>query len=562
MRRPVELYFSTGQNKKVAQELLLEVGELALLVNADLSSLGVIKPAKSLVTQKTFASNIHSLLTYPGGKAWVGEGANLKEWDSATNIFTTLVAARALGVDYNGWMFVCNGTDKKTFDIALPTTQAFEWGVTPPAVAPTVAPGAAGNPDGTYDCYFSYVAKHTDGSEYETDLSPVGSVTVASEKIEWSVMVASADPQVTHKRLYRTVGGTIQYVTEITNATTTYSDDATDATLTSNEMFDRTGYYPPPASAWMAVQHYRRIFLLVNGAYSHYLYWSEAEEPRGFVYNTSTGLYTNSTDVFTKGDPCMGMVGFGEHLFIASRDTFKALTGSDPSYWSLHPTLAAKGNVAKYAMQKTPFGILHVWWDGVHLFNGYNSTRISGKNTPFFDRVNWDYADTIFSSWDGIKYRLWVPYDGATTPNRCFVIDFETYPRIRFYETSLGEDLALWDSVGRRLWIADGANLKLATGIDVVAFDAWSKTFATARLIGIEGADRLNYEANTDGDDLTVTFYFDHVAHATTQTINTLSRERGWVSIPQVKARTMSIRLSGNLSNNATIYEPWILGDQ
>lgn len=419
-----------------------------------------------------------------------------------------------------------------------------------------------GDAEREYGCYYSYVGKYIDGSEHETDLSPVLTISrTGNAAISWTSIPASTDPQVTHKRLYRSYLGSIWYVAEITNATLTYSDTMTDAELVASTVFENTGYYPPPDNIWMVLEHYRRLFVLVEGDYSHWIFWSEPQDPLAFIYDEDTALYANGTDVFHKGNPCTGMAKWGGELFIASSSGFRRLVGSSPSYWALRDTLTQIGNVARYAMQTTRWGLLHLWWDGVYLFNGYNSTKLTSKNEAFFKGINWDAADEIRSVFDGKVFRLLVPYGTSSIPNRAFVMDFETYPRIRCYEEDQGESVALFDVDENQVWYGKTTNVGWRDGDSEVSMDIYSKAFAVANLIQLDGAARLHYEINTGGKDVTLTVYHDNVAHDTTITLNTQGRERNVVSIPLKNARTIALRLTGEVDSEVEIYEPWIFSN-
>jgi hypothetical protein len=698
MRAPIEVYFTNGQNTKVGQPLLLATGETQALVNVDLSRLGVVKVPPTFAALKIYDDHIDSLLTAPGvDQIWVQEGFSLSSYPDNVEILTGLSTSRLVGDDFDGWMYVVNGTSKERFRIA-DETESGDWGIDVPTTAPTVVSddlvinggfssdttdwtdensavltsvsggqsgnclqiteGGASNPqcyqdittvvgvvyeirlyvkegtatawsawksdadgsdvvtlaadetatsawvqhvvqftatdttsrihlrhvatngDGTtvlfdtvqlfiihdadsgdYACYYSYVGKYGDDSEVESDISPAGYVSKVGSTIHWETLTASTDSQVTHKRLYRALLGVIYYVTEITNATTTYEDTTDDVTLSASTIFSNTGYYPAPDYAWNVIEHYRRMFVLVDGDYSHWLFWSEPQQPMVFVFDTDTGLYANGTDVFHKGNPCTGLAKWGGELFIASSTGFRRLVGSSPSYWALRDTLTAIGNIAKYAIITTRWGILHVWWDGVYLFNGYNSTKLTTKNEAFFKGINWDYVDTINASFDGVVYRLLVPYGTSTTPDRAFVMDFETYPRIRCYEENQADTNALYDVDQNVTWYARGDALGKRTGDENVAIDVYSKAFAVANLIQLDGAARLHYEIDTGGQDVLLTVYHDNMPHDTTITLNTESQTREMVSIPLKNARTIALRLSGAVNNEVTIYEPWIFSN-
>jgi hypothetical protein len=255
----------------------------------------------------------------------------------------------------------------------------------------------------------------------------------------------------------------------------------------------------------------------------------------------------------------MGMASWGGDLFIASKTTFKRLAGSSPSYWSLRSTLATVGNLARYAMLATRFGILHVWWDGIYLFNAYNSTRLTSKNTSFFENINWDASDAIRATCDQDTYRLFVPTGEAIVPTAGFVLDLETYPKIRCYEETPSDDNGMYVGATNDHWYTSGARLGKRTSTTTAqTFEVHSKTFPTNQLLMRDGVAKLHYDIDTAGEDVDLIFYFDWNA-TDSISINTNGRVRGEVSVPIAQAKTVSLKVSGTLTNSVRIFEPWIL---
>jgi hypothetical protein len=102
--------------------------------------------------------------------------------------------------------------------------------VTAPIAAPTTAVGAAGVLDGDYLYKYTYVNAYgeTTGGLASTLVSP------SDQKVNVSVIAASADPSVTARRLYRTVdaGVVYKFLVQINdNTTTTYVDNIPDSDL-------------------------------------------------------------------------------------------------------------------------------------------------------------------------------------------------------------------------------------------------------------------------------------------------------------------------------------------
>jgi len=206
-----EISFHKGLNSLRTNRLLLEQGECATLLNPDLDVFGGMGIQKTIATAISGFGSIHSLYA-SGNIIWIGHGTSLSYYNTvsgASAVVTTGLSGDPLSmVAIANFIYFSNGTDKKK--VYIPTFAVTEWGFDAPASAPTVAVGAAGNPSGTYSCYYSYVAKYADGTEYESDLSPVGSVTVTSEAITCTLPGSASDAQITHLRLYRDKTGLSQ----------------------------------------------------------------------------------------------------------------------------------------------------------------------------------------------------------------------------------------------------------------------------------------------------------------------------------------------------------------
>jgi len=417
--------------------------------------------------------------------------------------------------------------------------------------------------DGTYDIASIDATVITITTDYSlVDEAAANSITVSSNvyrTITWTLPV-STNSEVTHKRLYRTLGGVTYFVAEVTNATTTYSDTVNDVDLPLSSLFLREDYYEPPAGIWFSVEHYGRIFAATN-VESHCIYASEPYEPQAFKLDPDTLDYIYSLQVFPKGEEVTGIASFGDHLYIASRSQIKRLVGSSPTYWALRPTNAKVGNVAKYAMAVTQHGIIHVWNDGVYLFDGYSTRKITQACDDFFKLVNWSSADVIDSIWDGTQFRLFVPYgSGVTTPNRAIVVDFDDYPSsIRCFEENQAEQCGVYSSYSNDVYYAKGLTVGTRTDPAAMALELISKAFPTAGLLKMSGPAELHYEIDTRGQDLTLTFYYDNAAHGTTVTINETSRARSYTDVPFVDSRAFYFKISGSVTSAVKIYEPWIV---
>lgn len=97
--------------------------------------------------------------------------------------------------------------------------------------APTLALGAAGNPNGTYEYAVSFVT-----AAGETLIGAVSNTIVATSDIINLSAIPTGGAGTTARRIYRRlVGGVFKRVTTINdNSTTVYADNATDASISGN----------------------------------------------------------------------------------------------------------------------------------------------------------------------------------------------------------------------------------------------------------------------------------------------------------------------------------------
>ena len=219
---PPVLSFQKGINTFQQNRLSLDVGECATMLNADLSKIGqvgIIQSDTSFLAGLT--GRVHSLYK-TGDNLFVGHGTAMSHIDvSVSPAAATAISATFDGSDlhmfsYENFLYVTDGTTPKK--VYIPTLAVTAWGFDNPLTAPSGVAGSGGNPDGTYDLYYTYVAKYPDGTEYESDISPIGQVAVSLSKIEWTYPASAPDTQITHIRLYRDKTGVTATVDQVRQA--------------------------------------------------------------------------------------------------------------------------------------------------------------------------------------------------------------------------------------------------------------------------------------------------------------------------------------------------------
>lgn len=215
-----EIGFQKGINTFQANRLLLENGECATLVNADLSYVGYLGILKGNTSYKTgLSGRIHTLYK-TGDNLFIGHGTGLSHIDVSTGTLTdlslTFDGSDLHMISYENFLYCTDGSTH--YKVYIPTLATSIWGIDNPLTAPSGALGETGNPSGTYSLYYTYVAKYPDGTEYETDLSPVGTIAVADGKIEWTYPATVPDSQINYIRLYRDKTGIYATLDQVRSA--------------------------------------------------------------------------------------------------------------------------------------------------------------------------------------------------------------------------------------------------------------------------------------------------------------------------------------------------------
>jgi hypothetical protein len=453
--------------------------------------------------------------------------------------------------DHKEFSLITNGIDNK----AIANGNLYDWGVDNPTDAPTGTAGATGNPSDTYTLYYTFKVKFPTGRTYETGPSPAGSVTVSSQKIEWSniqkCLYSGTDLKI-QRKLYRystTLADTYLVATIDNNTDTTYSDNVADATLLLGTILGTTTYEPPPSEITDVVDYMNRVFLISK----EYLYWSEAGIPFAFPA-------ANSTLISRIGEDLVSLASWGNQVYLSDQNTWYRLQGTDPSTWSIRETFAEEGVTNKHTVKATKYGILGLWYDGIYMFDGTVSKNITKdilKNS-FFSDIGTESA--CFAEFDGRRYFFVYPTSG-TTLNRCLILDFATYPKVKAYH---------------RDFIPTAYQYHKPTGIEYMGKsdgyqyeDATTDTIVTSLQTGDrvmkdithqKETDYLYYDIDTGGKDVTLTIYADSTAQTPTITLNESTRKRARKQLPKWQGYSFSLGLSCADSVDLKIYEPWEVG--
>jgi len=547
--------------------LLLEDGELISSSGFNYNHDGVMEPrsAKEAVNSTAY-NEIHSIHRYIN---WVviGDAGNVRyKWDldgycdlyvppdGEFTLLGTLGSSNPLRMsDYGEFTFMVNGTDAKAFL----NTNLYDWKIPNPTITPIGSQASSGSLSGVYTLYYTFYIIFPNGRAVETGPSPAGTTASlsASSKINWSsigICPYSGTDLLIYRRLYRTSDTLIEtyLVDTITNNTaTTYTgDNVIDATLDDHSALSTSDYGPPPDLAVDVTNYLQRMFVIEGNT----LWPSEPYLPFTFIS-------TEAIDIISEGIDLIGIMAWGDQLYMCTASAWYRLQGSSASTWQIRNTFAEVGCINRRTMKKTRYGILGLWYDGLYLFDGSMSKNITK------DRINTAYFTDIasikncYAEWDGQRYYFYYPSTG-TTPNKCLIADFTYYPEIRFFNDDfIATAFEYHVPTGiKYCGKADGKQYKDGTTeTRAVSLQTGDRAVKDIGILKMKQTEYLYYDIDTNSEDVTITLYADGTAQSPTITLNTSSRERKRVILPSFQGYRFSMAISCSNADGVSIYEPW-----
>jgi hypothetical protein len=206
------------------------------------------------------------------------------------------------------------------------------------------------------------------------------------------------------------------------NSTTTYIDNIADSSgLTPSWATVSAGVNVTPPIATMFEINAGRIFSAGNPTNPSYLNFSDGNGFQFWPVSNSLNIRANDGDVITFVKNNLGVLIVGKNNSIQ-----KAYTQGATSSWQVSDPFSTIGSPAPLSAQKTPVGIIYLGRDGLYLFDGNNSKKISD---PVTEEIN-DILASNFGQTVGIycnsQYRLAYTSSatGITINNRVLVYDF------------------------------------------------------------------------------------------------------------------------------------------
>jgi len=475
----------------------------------------------------------------------IGDSTYLRHRSALTDgDFTSLGSSFANSIwqfhQYKDFLVGVNGGAGVMFDTSgnlYPTT------IDNPTDTPAGAAGAAGNPDGTYALYVTFLITFPNGAKYETGFSPTSEVTVATKKISWTNIPVSTYEALSgtaptiHRKLYRGPGAggslaDIYYVHTIEdNTTTTYTDNDSDSTIGANDASWVDDYEPGPTNMKFHQFHYGRWYV-VDADHLNRVYYSEAVSGETGTENEALMPLAfedgNWDDIRTAGVEklsIMSMISWGTYLYFPLKHTWLRKDGNDPDNWNYKKTWSENGIAAPHTICKCgkPAGLLGVsnplgGTPGISLFNGQLSQIITSPKFDYIfeDDLNQDAIGNCRADWDGTHYHLLYPSGTATQPDKWAAFDLSRYPDVRlaFWKDLNGQSVDV-DRQSSKIYIggSDGY-VRQNSGLESLNID-----IRTHDLIGgkeeysnhIKTLKELKYAINTGNEDVTLEIYIDGI---------------------------------------------------
>lgn len=249
------------------------------------------------------------------------------------------------------------------------STYVGRCGIEAPTTAPTIAQGTAGSiPAADFYGVFTYYNENT-GVESNPSVASAKLTLGASKKIDWSGITASANTQVTARRLYRTLPnqtGEYYFVGQINdNTTTTFTGDD----VLVQDMGEAVSFSNglPPDDLRFGTVWKERLF---------------ASDEVDLLYSEDGQLENFDEDNYIPIFPDDGHViraihAYGDRLVIGKTNKIHYLVGSDPDNFALLTLSDRHGCASHHTMQSAEGLLFWLGFDNVYRSDGNSVTGIA-----------------------------------------------------------------------------------------------------------------------------------------------------------------------------------------
>lgn len=322
-------------------------------------------------------------------------------------------------------------------------------GIAAPTAAPTIADGAAGSiPAAAFKAVYTY---YNANNGMESNPSPVSNTLAhaGSTKINWTGITVSDNPQVTSRRIYRTLpdqSGEYFLVAEITNNTdTTYTGDDVLAQDLDVAVSQVNGTPPPGLKfgvAWKErcfASDGRDLFHSEDGLF-------EAFDPDAII-----PFFPDD------GHDMSALHAYGDRLVVGKTNAIHYLVGSDPETFQPLTLSDRHGCASHHSMQSAEGLLFWLGFDNVYRSDGNNVTGIASvKLKNIIENLDADAArDAVATVFPALGwYVLMIPgfyqliYNYRTDVWALVSTAADIYTMGDFYTTDLIQEIYAADDQG------------------------------------------------------------------------------------------------------------------
>lgn len=529
-------------------------GEMQRCKNLRLNENGVAKTRRGTYRYPTQMDPVpNTLIELSGYRFSLGKTI----FEDETALETGLSSAEWSAAKYNSYnsttenIFALNGTDSKRIE----HNNVHAWGIEAPSEAPTIVAGASSGLTGDYNAKYTYCRKEGSTVICESDPSPAASaaVTLADESLSvtWD---ASADAQVTHVRVYRTLtsGSLYYHDQDIAIGTVTVDTDTADASL-GDEV--ETDHDQPPAGTFLIGPNYNGTLFILK---DNLVYFSSPKQPEYWP----TTYYI---EVSTPNRPLQSACFWNSQLYVADKHEIYLITGTGALTFFPVSQSAITGAPSRQGMYPVAGrGIFHVGSDGVYLFNSAKDMKLTaGRYDAIFNGQSvgsMPAVDTVEGSWI-IERRDHIFFGyraaGNVYPRHVIVMDLET-SKTSYYDWGIEIPYIAFDEENSRLialdsngyvWQLESNTHKTDNGEDI-SWDIMSKDFTLSTRAHFPRWNKYDVDAS-NAVGVTGELYLDGVSHQShTITGDRITKRR---LVETGNGERCALRVSG--SGTVSIYQ-------
>jgi hypothetical protein len=380
--------------------------------------------------------------------------------------------------------FLASDSNHKVID-----TDVFQWGISAPSTAPTLALGAAGSLTGDYYYKYTYVRKVAGALIHESNPSPASSVLATTS--DWIVVTPTqpSDSQVTHIRFYRTMANGVStsddyfYDGEIAVGVTTFTTSSTDTALGS--LIETDNDTPPSGITSIAGPGaFRNLFVAAGNK----VYYSKPSRPESFPP-------TYYAEVGSSYSGILALVDWGGLVYAFSPSGIYYLQGNSADTFVPVRTMASTPLVAKHGIKETDKGIFYVGDSGLYAFNGQVEVPISdekvdslfrGETVNGVNPINKTYISNCILEYFNGKIFLAYPDANEEFPNKVLMYDL-IKKKFSIWNYNITIRSLFHDKLNKRLLAGDsnGNIWRLEYGVDDNG-SAFTFKVRSKELVGIE----------------------------------------------------------------------------